>query len=314
MLKLFVCSRSESIGKYIDSDFIAPGYKCVQFSDGELEVHFEESVRGEDVYLLQSLTSSDSIIELMMAVNAAKLGSAKTITAVIPYMGYARQDRKSYPRVSLGAKVILKTLESLGVDRIITIDLHAPQEVGFVDIPVDHLRSTAIFMPDMVPGENAVFVAPDAGSSKLVSLYAKYYHRPMILCHKVRLEANKVDSMMVIGDVQDKACIIIDDMCDTASTLVKCANELHNRGAVAITAVFTHPVLSGNALLNLSDSYIDNIITTNTTSNALRLEGLTNKYFKYIKVQIHSVTPLLLNAIQASYENKSIESLYVINQ
>lgn len=309
MLKVFVCSCSEGIGNFIPSDFVSEGYACVQFSDGEFEVHYESSLRGDDVFLIQSLTTSDSIIELMMAINAAKLASAKTITAVIPYLGYARQDRKSCPRVSVGAKVILKTLESLGVDRIITMDLHAAQEVAFVDIPVDHLHSTAVFIPSLQVSENTVFVAPDAGASKLVTHYAKHFSKPMVLCHKVRTEVNKVNSMMVIGDVKGKDCIIIDDMCDTAGTLCRCTNELKVQGANSVTAVFTHSVLSGDAIRNICNSKLDKVVTTNTI-----ISPALYKLARSINVVECDVTPLLIKAITSAYENKSIESLFIIKQ
>lgn len=309
MLKVYNCKGYQE-GASISSKFLntQQDYECVTFSDGEMEVHFNASVRGDDVFLIQSLTSSDNFVELLLAINAAKLASAKSITAVIPYMGYARQDRKSRPRVSLGAKVIMEAIENAGASRIITMDLHAPQEAGFVNIPVDHLRATSLFIPYLQSwSDDYVLVAPDAGAAKNVNLYAKALGKSMVLCHKHREGINHVDTMDVIGDVKGKRAVIIDDMVDTAGTLCKCASLLKAQGAEHVTAVFTHAVLSGKAVERLSNSDVDQVVTTNTVP-------LNSKVIKGRFVKLIPIEDLVAAAIKAAFNNDSIEGLFVIKQ
>lgn len=311
MLKVFSCTHSLSIGFPIVESLncCQNDYQCITFSDGEMEVHFESSVRGDDVFLIQSITSSDALVELMLAINAAKLASAKSVTAVVPYLGYARQDRKSRARVSLGAKVILQAIESAGADRIITMDLHAPQETGFVDIPVDHLRGTSLFLDELRAKDEVVLVAPDAGAAKNVSLYSTELNKPMVMCHKSRSGINHVESMTVIGDVTGKEVVIIDDMVDTAGTICKCAELLKENGATRVTVVFTHAVLSGKAQERLEHSCISEIISSNTIStNVLgEIQVNTRKVLNIVPI-----TDIFTKAISAAYNNESIDNLFNI--
>ena len=312
MIKVYSCGKSMEMGLPIVAQFngVQEEYECITFSDGEMEVHFNESVRGDDVFLIQSITSADALMELMLAINAAKLASAKSVTAVVPYLGYARQDRKSRPRVSLGAKVVLQAIESAGANRIITMDLHAAQEVGFVDIPVDHLRATSLFIPFLKGCEEMVLVAPDAGAAKNVSLYASALGWQMVICHKSRNGINHVENMTLIGSVEGKEVVIIDDMADTAGTLVKCAQLLKDKGAKIITVMFTHPVLSGPAVERLSKSVISQIVTSNTIGAAGKLNELFDKSRKVINKI--AITELFSKAIDNAYNGRSIEDLFVV--
>jgi len=313
MLKVYSCSKSLSIGGDIVREFegTQSDYECIVFSDGEMEVHFNSSIRGDDVFLIQSITSSDALVELMLAINAAKLASAKTVTAVIPYLGYARQDRKSRPRVSLGAKVVLQAIASAGASRIITMDLHAAQEVGFVDIPVDHLRATSLFIPFLRDKKGEfVLVAPDAGAAKTASLYAAALDKDLVVCHKSRTGVNHVESMALIGSVEGKEAVIIDDMVDTAGTITKCTNLLKSKGATRVCVMFTHAVLSGCAVDRLTNSEISEIVTSNTINAHDKLRYIFDSTRKVIEEL--SITKIFVKAIDNAYKGKSIEDLFII--
>ena len=238
-----------------------------KFSDGEFAVSYEQSIRGRDVFLVQStFPPSDNLMELLLMIDAAKRASAKTINAVIPYFGWARQDRKDKPRVSLGAKLVADLLMSAGIDRVITMDLHADQIQGFFNVPVDHLYASGVIIPYLqsLKLDNLVIASPDMGGSKRANTYAKYLGCPLVLCNKTRARANVVASMQIIGDVKDKNVIIVDDMVDTAGTITKAADIMKEAGAKSVRACASHCVMSGPATQRVIDSALDEIVFTNS--------------------------------------------------
>ncbi len=308
-VKIFSGTGSKELAAKIAKQFGAPLGKIniQKFSDGELQPVFLESIRGDYVFLVQStFAPSENLMELLLMIDAAKRASAYKIIAVIPYYGYARQDRKDKPRVAIGAKLIATLLQSAGADRIITMDLHAPQIQGFFDIPVDHLDSSAIFIPyiEKLNLENLTFAAPDVGSTNRVREIASYFNAEMVICDKHRKRANEIASMVVIGDVTGKDIILIDDICDTGSTLAKAAALLREKGAKTIRAFCTHPVLSGNAYENIQNSVLEEMVVCDTIP--LRKESK--------KIRAVSVADLFAIAIRNAYENKSITSLFVHSQ
>ena len=227
------------------------------FADGEFEVCYEESIRGRDVFLVQStFPNSDNLMELLLMIDAAKRASAKTICAVVPYFGWARQDRKSKPRVSIGAKLVADILSVAGIDRLITMDLHADQEQGFFDVPVDHLYGSSIIAPYLqsLNLPNLCIATPDIGGSKRAAAYAKYFNCPLVLCNKTRKKANEVDTMQIIGDVQGMDVVLIDDIVDTAGTITKAANIMIENGATSVRAIASHCIMSGPADQRVMDS------------------------------------------------------------
>ncbi|MDI9336957.1 MAG: ribose-phosphate pyrophosphokinase [Alphaproteobacteria bacterium] len=277
------------------------------FSDGEIMPVFLESVRGDYVFLIQSTHSpAENLLELLLMIDAAKRASAYKIIAVIPYFGYARQDRKDKPRVAIGSKLIANLLVSAGVNRVITMDLHAPQIQGFFEIPVDHLDSAVIFIPyiQKLNLDNIVFAAPDVGSSKRVREIAIYFSAEMVICDKHRSRANEIASMVLIGDVKDKHVIIFDDICDTAGTLTRAAQLIMDNGAKSVRAVITHPVLSGNAYQNINNSVLEELIVTD--SIPFKPDAVACP-----KLKVLSATTLFAEAIQNAASNKSISDLFV---
>lgn len=277
------------------------------FSDGEISPTFLESIRGDYVFLVQSTFSpSDNLMELLLMIDAAKRASAYKIIAVLPYYGYARQDRKDKPRVAIGSKLVANLLTAAGADRVITMDLHAPQIQGYFDIPVDHLDSSAIFIPYIrnLGLKNLTFAAPDVGSANRIREMASYFNVEMVICDKHRKRANEIASMVVIGDVTDRDVVIIDDICDTAGTLTKAASLLKDKGAASVRALITHPVLSGNAYANIEASVLEELVVCDT----IPLRGHSSK------LMLLSVAGLFGTAIRNSYENKSIASLFVHSQ
>ena len=237
------------------------------YSDGEYQPSLNETVRGAYVFIVQStFTPADNLFELLLMIDAARRASAYKIAAVIPYFGFARQDRKDKPRVAIGAKLIANLLTKAGVDRIITMDLHADQIQGFFDVPVDHLFSSTIFVPfiNSLKLENLVVASPDIGGSKRANTYSKFLQVPMVICHKYREKANVVSEMTVIGDVKGKNVIIIDDIIDTAGTLSKAADLMMNQGALSVRAFITHPVLSGPAYDRITESKLTELYVTDT--------------------------------------------------
>lgn len=275
------------------------------FADGEFAVSFEESIRGIEVYLVQStFPSSDNLMELLLMVDAAKRASAKTINAVIPYFGWARQDRKDKPRVSIGAKLIADLLSAAGIDRLITMDLHADQIQGFFDVPVDHLYASSVFIPyiESLNLENMAIATPDVGGSKRASTYAKYFNCPLVLCDKKRNRPNEVAEMTVIGEVEGKDVILIDDMVDTAGTITKAANLMMSWGANSVRAIASHAVMSDPASTRVQDSQLTEMIFTDSIPYTKECN----------KVHILTIADLFADTIRRVNSNKSISSQYLL--
>ena len=257
--KIFSGTNSRYMAEEICKDLgVQLGEMNIQrFADGEFEVSFEESIRGCEVYLVQStFPNSDNLMELLLMIDAAKRASAKSIAAVMPYFGWARQDRKDKPRVSIAAKLVADLLMAAGVDRVITMDLHADQIQGFFDVPVDHLYASSVFIPyiQSLNLPDLVMATPDVGGAKRANNYAKYLNVPLVLCHKQRAKANVVESMTVIGDVKDKNVILIDDMVDTAGTITKAADIMLKAGAKSVRALASHAIMSDPATQRVNDS------------------------------------------------------------
>ena len=275
------------------------------FADGEFAVSYEESIRGSHVFLVQStFPNSDNLMELLLMIDAAKRASAKSIIAVIPYFGWARQDRKDKPRVSIGAKLVADLLSVAGIDRLITMDLHADQIQGFFDVPVDHLYASTVFIPYIksLKLENLVIATPDVGGSKRASTYSKYLDVPLVLCHKTREKANVVASMQIIGDVQDKNVILIDDMVDTAGTITKAADIMKEAGARSVRAIATHCVMSGPASERVQNSMLEELVFTDSIPYSNRCA----------KVRQLSIADMFAENIHRVMTNESISSQYLI--
>lgn len=278
-----------------------------KFSDGEIQPIFLESIRGDYVFLVQSTHApAENIMELLLMIDAARRASAGKIIVVMPYYGYARQDRKDRPRVAIGAKLVANMLVAAGADRIITMDLHAPQIQGYFDIPVDHLDSSAVFIPyiTQLKLENLTFAAPDVGATNRIREIASYFEAEMVICDKHRKRANEIASMVVIGDVTERDIVIIDDICDTGGTLAKSAALLKEKGARSVRALITHPVLSGNAYANIENSALEELVVCDTIP--LRKETS--------KIKAITVAELFAVAIRNAFENKSINNLFFHSQ
>lgn len=276
-----------------------------RFSDGEFAVSYEESIRGRDVFLVQStFPNSDNLMELLLMIDAAKRASARHIIAVIPYFGWARQDRKDKPRVSIGAKLVANLLIAAGIDRLITMDLHADQIQGFFDIPVDHLYASGVIIPyiQSLHLKDIVFASPDVGGSKRANTYAKYFGCPLVLCNKTRARANVVESMQIIGDVKDKNVIIVDDMVDTAGTITKAADIMKAAGAKSIRACASHCVMSGPASERVQSSSLEEMVFTDSIPYSHRCA----------KVKQLSVADMIAETIRRVINNESISSQYLV--
>lgn len=276
-----------------------------RFSDGEFEPRFDVSVRGCDVYIVQStFMPTDNLFELLLMVDAAKRASARQVTAVIPYFGFARQDRKDKSRVSIGAKLMANLLTASGVDRVITIDLHAGQIQGFFDVPVDHLYGSYIFIPYIksLNLDNLLIAAPDMGGTKRAKSYAKFLNADIAICHKTRTRANVVDSMEIIGDVKGKNVIIVDDMIDTAGTITMAANLVKERGALSVRAISTHPVFSGPAYDRIESCAMEELIVLDTIPLSRECS----------KVTVLSCAELLSDSIKKIYNDESISSQFLL--
>ncbi len=306
-IKIFTGTNSrylaEKISHYSGRDL--GNIKKINFSDGEFAVAFQETIRGSHVFLVQStFPPFDNLLELLMMIDAAKRASAYKIVAVIPYFGLARQDRKDQPRVSIGAKVAADMLTAAGIDRLITMDLHADQIQGFFNLPVDHLYASSIFLPHIksLNLDDLVIASPDVGGSKRANTYAKFLGTPMVICHKTRAKANVVSEMRIIGDVKGKNVIIIDDMIDTAGTLTKAADMMKEDGALSVRAVATHPVLSGSAYENIENSSLEELFVTD--SIPLKQESK--------KIKVLSIAELLADTIEKVYYYKSISNQFLI--
>lgn len=308
-IKIFSGTGTYSVSKKIADRFgAALGKINIQkFSDGEIQTVYMESIRGDYVFLIQSTNSpSDNLMELLLMIDAARRASAYKIVVVMPYYGYARQDRKDRPRVAIGSKLIANLLVAAGADRIITMDLHAPQIQGYFDIPVDHLDSSAIFIPyiEKLKLQNLTFASPDVGSTNRVREIASYFNSEMVICDKHRKRANEIASMVVIGEVTDRNVVLIDDICDTGGTLAKAANLLVEKGARSVRALCTHPVLSGKAYENIENSVLEELVVCDTIP--LKRESS--------KIKCLSVSDLFAIAIRNAYENRSITSLFIHSQ
>lgn len=275
-----------------------------RFADGEFEVSFEETVRGCEVYLVQStFPTTDNLMELLLMIDAAKRASAHSVIAVIPYFGWARQDRKDKPRVSIAAKLVADLLMAAGVNRVITMDLHADQIQGFFNVPVDHLYASSVFIPYIksLQLEDMVIATPDVGGAKRANSYAKYLDVPLVLCHKQRAKANVVATMTVIGDVKDKNVILIDDMVDTAGTITKAADLMLANGAKSVRAVASHAIMSDPATERVQNCGLTEMIFTNSIPYSKDCS----------KVHVLSVASLIADTINRVHNNESISSQYV---
>ncbi len=278
--------------------------KYQQFSDGEMSPFLAESVRGHEVFIVQStFPPADNFMELLLMIDAAKRASAESINVIIPYFGYARQDRKDKPRVAIAAKMIANLLSAAGATRIMTCDLHADQIQGFFDIPVDHLDGAYIFIPYLksLGLGDIMFASPDVGGIKRARYFAKYFTADLAVCDKYRKEANQIESMRLIGEVEGKDVVLVDDLVDTAGTICKAAGLLKDNGAKSVRAVCTHPVLSGKAYDNISNSVLEEIVVTDT----IPLKETNSK------IKVLTVSNLFAKAIRKIHDRESISSLFI---
>ena len=276
-----------------------------RFADGEFEVCFEESIRGKDVFLVQStFPNADNLMELLLMVDAAKRASARTVNAVVPYFGWARQDRKSKPRVSIAAKLVADMLSVAGITRLLTMDLHADQEQGFFNVPVDHLYASSVLLPyiQSLNLKNLVIATPDVGGTKRASTYSKYLNCPLVLCNKTRKKANEVASMEIIGDVQDADVVLVDDIVDTAGTITKAADLMKANGARTVRAIASHCVMSGPASERVENSALVEMVFT----DSIPYNNACNK------VKELSIADLIANTIRCVLNNESISKQYLI--
>jgi len=308
-IKILSCGASRNLAESIASQYGVDLGEVVinEFNDGEFQPEIKETVRGCDVFFVQSLTPpSDNLLELLLLIDAAKRASAHYITAVIPYFGYARQDRKDKPRVPISAKLIANLLTAAGASRVMTMDLHAPQIQGFFDIPVDHLDSSTIFIPYIrnLGLDNPVIGAPDMGGSKRARYFAKPLQADLVICDKHRKRANQVEEMHLIGEVDGRDVIIVDDMIDTGGTICKAAEMMLEKGAKSVRAFCTHPVLSGNAHERIANSVLEELVVCDTIP--LKQDNP--------KIKALSVASLFANAIHNVYEYKSISSLFDVEE
>lgn len=252
---------AQEYGKELGNEIVA------KFSDGEFQPSFEETIRGSDVFIIQStFAPSDNLMELLLMIDAAKRASSKQVVAVIPYFGFARQDRKDKPRVPIGAKLIANLLTAAGVDRVITMDLHADQIQGFFDVPVDHMYASSIFVPYIksLNLPNLVMASPDTGGTRRAGAYAKFLNCEMVICYKQRIKANEVERMVLIGDVKGKDVVLVDDIIDTGGTITKAAKMMIDNGASSVRGLCTHPILSGKAYERIEKSCFDELVVSDT--------------------------------------------------
>ena len=305
--KIFSGTKSRYFAEKVCNSLGCPlGNMIIEhFADGEFSVSYEESIRGRQVFLIQStFPNSDNLMELLLMIDAAKRASAKSIIAVIPYFGWARQDRKDKPRVSIGAKLIADMLSTAGISRLITMDLHADQIQGFFDVPVDHLYASGVFVDYMKTfnQENLVIATPDVGGTKRASAYAKFLGCPMVICYKIRKRANVISDMQIIGDVEGMDVLLIDDIVDTAGTMTKAAELMMHNGAKSVRAIASHAVMSDPASERVDSSSLNEIIFTDSIPYTKSCS----------KVKVLSVADMFANAIMRVCNNESISSLYVV--
>ena len=305
-VKLFSCTQSETLSKQIAKQFgqdLGSVY-FQRYSDGEFQPSFEESVRGSRVFLIGSTNpSSDNLMEMLLMLDAAKRASARHITAVIPYFGWARQDRKDKPRVPIGAKLVAKLLESAGATRIITMDLHADQIQGFFEKPVDHLYASSIFVPYLksLNIDNLTIASPDMGGSKRAYAYSKFLKSDVVICYKQRKKANIISHMELIGNVEGKNVVLVDDMVDTAGTLTTAADLMMERGAKSVRAICTHPLLSGKAYERIENSKLKELII----SDSIPVKN------KSKKIKVLSTANLFAEVMKNVHNNKSINPFFI---
>ena len=300
---------SGQVSKYL-SEKIAQSYgnelgkvSFLRFADGEFQPSFEENIRGTDVFLVQSTQPpSDNLLELLMMIDAARRASARTIVAVIPYFGYARQDRKDKPRVSIASKLVANLLSAAGVNRIITIDLHADQIQGFFDVPVDHLYASSVFIPYLktLHLNNLPFASPDTGGTRRAGSYAKFFHTDFVICYKHRSKPNEITKMALVGDVEGRNVILLDDIVDTGGTLCKAAGIIMDNGATSVRAMVTHPILSSKAVEQIEASALTELIVTDTIP--LKRESP--------KIKVISTADLFAEVIRRLKKKESISSLF----
>ena len=307
-VKIFSGRASLNLATQIAEHFGQPlgDVNVTVFSDGEFQPSFEETVRGQDVFIVQStMPPTENIFELLLLIDAAKRASARKIIAVIPYFGFARQDRKDKPRVAIGAKLVANMLMAAGVDRVMTMDLHADQIQGFFEVPVDHLYASSLFLKEiqLLNTKNIIMAAPDVGGAKRANSYAKNLNCGLALCHKNRKRANEIAEMTVIGDVRGKDVIIVDDMCDTAGTLTTAADLLMEKGALSVRAFCTHAVLSGPAYERIANSKLTELIVTDTIPLSKSSP----------KIRVVAISDLFADVIKRLINNESISSHFVIS-
>ncbi|MEQ8910447.1 MAG: ribose-phosphate pyrophosphokinase [Vicingaceae bacterium] len=305
-VKIFSGSASKELATKIAKSFgMELGKSAIsRFSDGEFQPSFEESVRGCDVFIVQSTyPPTDNLLELLLMIDAAKRASAKRIIAVLPYFGLARQDRKDQPRVPIGSKLVANMLQAAGVSRVMTMDLHADQIQGFFEVPVDHLYASAVFSEAIreLNLSDLIMASPDMGGSKRAYAYAKHLECDVVVCYKQRKKANKIDKMFVIGDVEGKDVMMIDDMVDTAGTLTKAAGIMKEKGAKSVRAICTHPILSGEAYDRIENSALTELLVTDT----IPLKQESNK------IRVISVADLFAKVIYKVHNYESISSYFI---
>ena len=304
--KIFACTQSTEIGKNIAKAYGVKLGKVIfhNFSDGEFQPSFEESIRGSRIFLIGSTQpSSDNLMELLLMIDAAKRASARHITAVMPYFGWARQDRKDKPRVPIGAKLIAKLLETAGATRIITMDLHADQIQGFFEKPVDHLYASTIFIPylESLNLSDLTIASPDMGGSKRAYAYSKFLKSDVVICYKQRKKANIISHMELIGNVEGKNVVLVDDMVDTAGTLTTAADLMMERGAKSVRAICTHPLLSGKAYERIENSKLKELII----SDSIPVKN------KSKKIKVLSSANLFAEVMKNVHNNKSINPFFI---
>ena len=306
-LKIFSCRGSRYVAEKIAANFGVDlgDSQVLEFSDGEFQPAFDESIRGCTVFIVQStFPPADNLMELLLMIDAAHRASAHRVIAVMPYFGWARQDRKDRPRVSIGAKLVADLLSVAGIDRMITMDLHADQEQGFFNVPVDHLYASTVMLPYVasLKLDNLCIATPDVGGSKRASTYAKYFDCPLVLCNKTRKRANVVSEMQIIGDVKDMNVVIVDDIVDTAGTITMAANIMKENGAKSVKAIASHCVMSDPASIRIQDSALEEMVFTDSIPYTDRCA----------KVKQLTVAGMFAETIRRIENNESISSQYLI--